>query len=404
MKKDYSNHFLMKAEDVMASTVELAHYFEPGTRLDCREVSDGNINYVYVVTDLDTGRSIVVKQADKFVRSSGRPLNLDHNKIEAMILAIEGEYAPSMVPKIYHYDETMCALYMEDVSAYKNLRKEMLQGKRFPKLAEDISTFMVDTLLPSTDLVVDRATKKKRVREFTNIDLCDISEDLVFTEPYYDYKGRNILTPGNEGFVERNLYRNEELKAEVGMLRDNFMNHAQALVHGDLHSGSIFVNEKGLKVIDPEFAFYGPIGYDIGNVIGNLFFAWANKAYVHPEQTGFIRWVKEAIGEIVSLTKAKLDAKFDEIVRFPLYNQRFKEQYLAAIWADSFGYAGTEIIRRVVGDSKVQELDEVTDLAVKIPLERALVAAGSRFVLERNHLETGEDLVRIFEDAVDRNR
>lgn len=49
------------------------------------------------------------------------------------------------------------------------------------------------------------------------------------------------------------------------------MNNAQALIHGDLHSGSIFINEKGIKVIDPEFAFYGPMGYDIGNVIGNLF-------------------------------------------------------------------------------------------------------------------------------------
>ncbi len=27
-----------------------------------------------------------------------------------------------------------------------------------------------------------------------------------------------------------------------------------------------------MKVIDPEFSFYGPMGYDIGNVIGNLFF------------------------------------------------------------------------------------------------------------------------------------
>ena len=37
--------------------------------------------------------------------------------------------------------------------------------------------------------------------------------------------------------------------------------------------------QEGTKVIDPEFAFYGPMGYDIGNVIGNLFFAWANKYY-----------------------------------------------------------------------------------------------------------------------------
>ena len=71
----------------------------------------------------------------------------------------------------------------------------------------------------------------------------------------------------------------EALHAEVAALRNGFMNNAQALIHGDLHSGSIFANEQGIKVIDPEFAFYGPMGYDIGNVIGNLFFAWANKAY-----------------------------------------------------------------------------------------------------------------------------
>ena len=34
------------------------------------------------------------------------------------------------------------------------------------------------------------------------------------------------------------------------------MNNAQALLHGDLHTGSIFANEQGVKVIDPEFAFY----------------------------------------------------------------------------------------------------------------------------------------------------
>ncbi|ADK81509.1 S-methyl-5-thioribose kinase [Sediminispirochaeta smaragdinae] len=401
MNKDYAKHFLMKAEDVMACTIDLVHYFEPGARLSCREIGDGNINYVFVVTDEDTGRSIVVKQADKFVRSSGRPLNLNHNKIEADVLSIEGACAPSMVPKIYYYDEVMCALYMEDISAYKNLRKEMVQGKIFPKLAEDISTFMADTLLPSTDLVLDRATKKERVKKFTNAELCDITEDLVLTEPYYDYKKRNIITAGNEEFVEKHLYQNEDLKSEVGILRDEFMNHAQALVHGDLHSGSIFVNEEGLKVIDPEFAYYGPIGYDIGNVIGNMFFAWAHKAYVHPENTEFIHWAKTAITEIVALTKAKLEKKFDEIVSFPLYNAKFKEHYLANIWSDSFGYAGTEMIRRVVGDAKVQELNDVTDPVLKIPMERALIATGIQLIMRRAALATGSELVEIFEDVME---
>lgn len=400
MNKDYTKHFLMKTEDVMNRTIEQVHYFKPGTRLSCREIGDGNINYVFVVTDEEEGRSIVVKQADKFVRSSGRPLNLYHNKIEAKILSIEGGFAPSMVPKIYFYDEIMCALYMEDISAYKNLRTEMLEGKKFPRFAEDISTFLADTLLPTTDLVIDRAIKKEQVKLFTNIDLCDITEDLVLTEPYYDYKKQNIITTGNEDFIEEQIYQNEDLKAEVGILRDSFMNHSQALIHGDLHSGSIFINENGLKVIDPEFAFYGPIGYDIGNVIGNMFFVWANKAYIHPDEESFIEWVTNTIEDLVSKTKAKLEEKFEEIVVHPLYNSKFKEQYLSDIWSDSFGFAGTEIIRRVVGDAKVQELISVTNLSFKVPMERALITMGSMLIMKRRELKSGAEIVKLFQSIM----
>ena len=87
----------------------------------------------------------------------------------------------------------VCVIVMEDISEYKNLRKELLEGKIFPKLADEISSFLVDTLLPTTDLVLDSAMKKDRVKKFTNKELCDISECLVFREPYVDDKGRNVM-------------------------------------------------------------------------------------------------------------------------------------------------------------------------------------------------------------------
>lgn len=46
-----------------------------------------------------------------------------------------------------------------------------------------------------------------------------------------------------------------------------FMTEAQALLHGDLHSGSIMVTDTDTKVIDPEFGFMGPMAFDIGNYI-----------------------------------------------------------------------------------------------------------------------------------------
>ena len=37
-----------------------------------------------------------------------------------------------------------------------------------------------------------------------------------------------------------------------------------------MHTGSIFASETETKVIDPEFAFYGPIGFDVGLFLANL--------------------------------------------------------------------------------------------------------------------------------------
>ena len=44
------------------------------------------------------------------------------------------------------------------------------------------------------------------------------------------------------------------------------MGSPEALIHGDLHTGSIMVTESETRVIDPEFAFYGPMGFDVGAV------------------------------------------------------------------------------------------------------------------------------------------
>jgi len=392
----YSEHFLMDVEDVKKYSIEVAHYFAAEEELKVVEIGDGNINYVFKIWNPKTGKSLIIKQADKFLRSSGRPLDINRNRIEAEILKIEGALAQSFVPQIYHYDETMCAICMEDISEYKNLRTELLSGETFKNFADNISTFLADTLLPTTDLVMDRAEKKERVSRFTNIELCDITEDLVFTEPYYNYKNRNVIIAENQDFVKSNLYSNERLKAEVGILRDEFMNHAQALIHGDLHSGSIFANEEGIKVIDPEFAFYGPMGYDVGNVIGNLFFAWANKYYTEPGNSEFLCWIEETIKDIVDLFIKKFSAKYDALVTFDLYNSYFKEQYTRKVLADSFGYAGTEIIRRVVGDAKVLDITSVKNLEQRIPLERALIKMGISLIMNRYRFIKGTEITEEF--------
>lgn len=399
--KDFSEFFLMSTEDVKRYAVEVLGKFAPDEATECVEIGDGNINYVFKVRSKVDGHSVVVKQADKLLRSSGRPLDTYRNKIEAHILQLEGELAPGYVPEVYRYDETMCALSMEDISAYGNLRHELMANHVYSHLSETLSTFLANTLLPTTDLVLPSAEKKKRVKFFINPELCDITEDLVLSEPYmstpYNERNKNIIFPGNEEFVETFLYNDDELHAEIAELRDRFMNDAQALIHGDLHSGSIFANENGIKVIDPEFAYYGPMGYDIGNVIGNLFFSWANKVYTMPYETEAINALEKTIAETFDKTSEKLLAKYDELVTFELYKtEAFKFRYIDGVMADSLGYAGTEIIRRVVGDSKVMEVTKVTDPAQRIPMERALIKLGIALIKQRYEISCGAAVTNMF--------
>lgn len=397
MEDKFREHFLMDTTAIVEYIKEKTDFFKKGATLHAEEIGDGNINYVFRVFE-EGGNSLVVKQADKLLRSSGRPLCLDRSRIEAEILSLQGRLVSKYVPKVYFYDARMHALVMEDISEFHNMRKELEKGRKFPKFSEEIAEFLVKSLLPTTDLFMDRAEKKRRVASFINTELCDITEDLVFTEPYYDYKGRNVITEGMEDFVKTRLYEDEALKAEVGILRNSFMNKAEALIHGDLHTGSIFVKEEGgLKVIDPEFAFYGPMGYDIGNVIGNLCFA-LGRDFWKEEREDFVLWLKKTISEVFDFVKKGLREEMEREISFPIYNKIFQENYVKEIMEESIGFAGTEIIRRIVGDAKVADITGISEPERRKFTETVLLSFGICLIKERRSILFGKEIIERFEE------
>ena len=381
----YQEHFLLDCDEVI-SYVKEKNLFLENDDLTVKEIGDGNINYIFKVENKIDGKSIVLKQADKLLRSSGRPLDLARSKIEANILRIENNLAPHFVPEIYFYDEIMCVLAMEDISEYKNLRTELVAGKIFPNFADNISEFLSRTLLLTTDLFMDKFEKKKNVKEFINPELCDISECLVFTEPYDNNKNRNIITHGNEEFVEKVLYENEDLHFAILKLREKFMNYSQSLIHGDLHSGSIFINEKGIKIIDPEFSFYGPMAYDVGNVIGNLYFPLYRAKFFMEDskkKEEFINWLEKCILDIPILFSKKCKLLWEKYSDDKLLkNRKFRDYYIENIVKDSLAYAGTEIIRRTVGDAKVLELTNLQTSEKKLELEKELISKAISMIMK----------------------
>lgn len=135
------------------------------------------------------------------------------------------------------------------------------------------------------------------------------------------------------------------------------MTNAQALLHGDLHTGSVFVKSDSTKVIDPEFAFYGPMGYDIGNVMANLIFAWVNAdATMLPgtEKDTYMDWLKKTMVEVIDLFKKKFLVAWDiHVTEIMAKEEGFNGVYLQSVLEDTAAVTGLELIRRIVGLAKV---------------------------------------------------
>lgn len=374
---------------------QLPDFFGPDAKLEASELSDGNINYVFRVEEPSSGRSLIIKHAEDTLRvNQNRHIGFERSKIEAEVLKLQRQYCPSLIPEIYLYDEKEHNIVMEDMKGFENLRYELCEHKMFPNLAQHVSDFCGKALIGSTDMIVGAEEKKELVKRYTNPKLCEITERHVLTEPYYEDLDDNGVTPENDAFMRAWIYGSEELHAKVGMLKSLFETKAQALIHGDLHTGSIFVTPDKTCILDPEFAFYGPIGYDTGNFIANMIFAYANGLYTMDdgkEKESYLSWVLETIESFCDSFKEKSKQTMRERSGDrQMRSELFFEAYLSDIFKDQAGFAGTELIRRVVGTSGVRDIKGIQDEKKKAQAERLCMIAGMKFVIEPEEMMDGK--------------
>src|SRR5712675_2858159 len=238
------------------------------------EVGDGNLNLVFIVRG-KVG-AIAVKQALPYVRLVGEswPLPLSRSHYEHLALTHQARLAPGLVPAVLHHNEALALIAMELLEPHIIMRKGLISGICYPRFVDHITTFLARTLFLSSDLAVPAAQKKEAIAAFAgNHALCKISEDLIFTEPYFQAKQNRWTSPWLDA-TAASFREDLDLHVAISRLKLKFMASPEALIHGDLHTGSIMVTQSETLVIDPEFAFYGPMGFDVGAVLGNLIMSY----------------------------------------------------------------------------------------------------------------------------------
>lgn len=367
-----------------------------------QEVGDGNLNLVFIVKG--PKGSAIVKQALPYVRLVGDswPLPLKRAFFEYHALKRQAERAPGIVPEIYHFDETQALIIMQFLTPHVILRHSLKDGIRHEGLGEVMGQFCARTLFRGSDLSMVTAKRKADLALFAdNVALCDITENLVFDDPYFDAEMNRYTTPQLDGLVAQ-LRADVDLKVAAQHLKAAFCNNAETMLHGDLHTGSIMVTADETMVIDPEFATYGPIGFDVGMLIGNFlmaYFAQAGHAKAPGARDAYGDWILETIGTIWTTFETEFSTLWRTERNGILYSARLfedqghtlaAEQALAdrlrAIWTDTLGFAGIEMHRRILGLAHIMELDSIEDEDLRASCEAKALRLGRVLAVKRNTL------------------
>lgn len=391
-------YHIFTPEQAMRFADEHSELFGDHSKLSAAEFGDGNLNLVFRVVN-DKGTSLIVKQALPYARCVGEswPLSTERARIEAEVLQLHARFCPEHTVEVLHFDRALSAILMEDLKQYEILRTALIKGKHFPHLAKQMAHYLATTLFYTSDFVLTGPAKKAAVAQFINPDLCLITEDLFFTDPYCNHERNNI-----HSLIQpraRELWQDEELKAEVAALKADFLSKPQALLHGDVHSGSIFINEENCKVIDAEFGFYGPIGFDVGSLMGNLLINYVASAGLFSDPQQVLKQQQYLLSQIQALWHQFAET-FSHLQQTAtqdpaLQNERYQARFLQQVFVDAIGYAGCELIRRTVGLAHVADLDKISDAKTRASCETHAIELGRRLILARQNLTSIEQLLAL---------
>ena len=383
-----SEYEFLGAENIPAYLVsrpETHAIIDAAKLVEIKEVGDGNLNLVFIVRDAD-GRGIVLKQALPYVRLVGPswPMSPDRARIEYETTVAHWIAAPDLVPRIYSYDSGRYIIAMEDLSDHEVWRGALNRGEFHRGSAATVGEYMARVLFGTSIFCLGQSDHKKEVARAINPELSLITEDLVFTEPWFP-ADRNSCLPENEVDAKA-LVDDEFMKSEIASLKYSFMTSAEALIHGDLHSGSVMVkadsegNSISTKAFDSEFAFYGPCAFDIGAVLANYFIAMARSVALGRQE--HLEFLQELPAQTWDAFEAHFRALWPSRVDKRIFADDFVNVLLEKWKIDALGYASAKMSRRIVGLAKTSDI-ETLEPNLRVGAARGVLRSAQMIIRER---------------------
>ncbi|GAB3771216.1 S-methyl-5-thioribose kinase [Spirosoma horti] len=254
---------------------------------------EGSMNYTLRVTT--SIRSLVVKQSRAYIEKHPRlPAPDDRAIIEGSFYQ-EIQPIPMLanaMPLLLGTDRENNILVLEDLGDTRAYTFLYHSGQL---LSEADTLALTDYL---SELHYHFATEKPGPI-FTNKGMRLLNHESIFVAPFNEENGLDLDTV-QPGLAELAMAYKQDipLKKSIRQLGQLYLsddsqpqaNASKTLLHGDFYPGSwLQTSHKHLKVINPEFCFYGPAEFDLGILIAHLMLAQQPSETINSALTNYIK-------------------------------------------------------------------------------------------------------------------
>jgi 5-methylthioribose kinase len=373
------------------------------------EVGDGNLNLVYIVEG--PAGALCIKQALPYVRAAGPswPMTPERAFYENAYFTAVAPHVGGLIPAIHRYDPAQYCLVMERLAPHIILRLGLIAGQRYPLVATHLGDYVARACFCTSELAEPFERTMQRMALFAgNHALVRISVDLIFIDPYCE-SARNRHTSPQLDALAGELRADAALRIAAARCGQKFLCEPQALLHGDLHSGSVMVTESDSRVIDPEFAFYGPIGFDLGAFLGNLLLSWYSQpghATADDDRVAYCAWILDQVRHFWQTFRDRflsLWAQHGEGDVFPRRMFRTpgdarplriaQEAFVDSLFADMLGYAACKMIRRILGFAHVRDFEAIADSQLRAHCESGALRMAQRLLTQPQRFQSMSEVL-----------
>lgn len=245
--------------------LEAAGWLEPGESFrGCGRAGEGNMNLTLRIrTDR---RRFVLKQARPWVEKyDSIPAPWDRSLAEQRFYQRVAGIRPvsSRMPRLLGADPDARVLLLEDLPGARDLSGLYAGGDAItPAEREALCGYL---------RALHSATRVDPSPDITNRAMRALNHAHIFEVPLDPTNGLDLEAhePGL-GRAAAELSADRAFREAVAHLGERYLRDGPCLVHGDYFPGSWLRSDLGLRIIDPEFGFWGEPELDVGFALGHL--------------------------------------------------------------------------------------------------------------------------------------